>query len=214
MPGSSYGLPAKACIAGARLAEIPGSICSLCYALRDTYTWTNPGKAATRRLVAISDPRWVDAMSELLAHEHAKKFCRIDLGLRGPKLKRVGSRYRLNEMGYHRWHDSGDLQSVEHFAKIVEVCRRTPQIKHWLPTREIAMIRAYNGEIPDNLIIRVSATMIDGPAPSGWPHTSTVHSAKPPVGAYECPVPKQSHQCGSCRSCWSRDVPSVSYLEH
>ncbi len=64
--------------------------------------------------------------------------------------------------GFHRWHDSGDLQSVEHLEKIIEVCRRTPQIQHWLPTRELAILRACRERIPANLTIRVSATMIDG----------------------------------------------------
>jgi hypothetical protein len=32
----------------------------------------------------------------------------------------------INKDKYFRWHDSGDVQSAEHFAKIVEVARHPP----------------------------------------------------------------------------------------
>lgn len=215
LPGSSYGLPVWACRAGAHLAKIPGSVCSACYAARDQMSWPNPQKAQHRRLAAMDRPEWIAAIVRLLTDAHKSAFRRIDLGLRpGPKLMRLGSRHRLNEMGWHRWFDTGDLQSVEHLAKIIEVCRQTPNIRHWLPTRETAILRAYTGPIPDNLTIRVSGTMIDGPAPHGWSCVSTVHSDVAPEGAHVCPAPNQSHRCMSCRACWSRDVAHVSYREH
>lgn len=214
MPGTSYGLSAHACKAGATLAKIPGSICSGCYALRDQMSWPNAQIAYARRLQAISRPEWVEAMVRMLTHLHATPIRRIDMGLRpGPKLRRLGSRHRMNPMGYHRWHDSGDLQSVEHLEKIIEVARRTPLIRHWLPTRELAMLRACGKPIPSNLTIRVSATMIDGRSPVGW-LGSTVHRFEPPSGAHECPAPRQNHECGSCRACWSRDIALVSYGLH
>jgi hypothetical protein len=45
--------------------------------------------------------------------------------------------------GFFRWHDSGDLQSLDHLKKIFEVCNLTPGIQHWLPTREASIIVAY-----------------------------------------------------------------------
>jgi len=217
MPGTSYGLSAHDCKAGAELAKIPGSICSTCYALRDRASWSNAQTAYARRLAGTHAPRWADAMVRLLAHLHAKPLLRVDLGITGQRLRARGAppeaRWRMNQTGYHRWHDSGDLQSVEHLEKIIEVCRRTPQIRHWLPTRELAMLRASKTPIPDNLTIRVSATMIDGLPPPGWPG-STVHRDTPPPGAHRCPAPEQGHQCGTCRACWSRDVPLVSYGLH
>src|SRR5690242_16067233 len=119
MPGSSYALPTSACRTGSKLQSIPGTTCASCYALKGQMTWPNPRKAQAIRLASITDERWVDAMVVLLLDAHSKLYRRIDLGLRpGPKLKRLGTRYRLNEMGFHRWHDSGDLQSVEHLQKI------------------------------------------------------------------------------------------------
>ena len=40
---------------------------------------------------------------------------------------------------FHRWFDSGDLQSLSHLMKIIEVCEHTPHIKHWLATRELLL---------------------------------------------------------------------------
>jgi len=218
MPGTSYGLSAHDCIAGKRLAAIPGTICSSCYALRDRASWTNAQKAYSRRLAGTRAPEWVDAMVLILAHLHRNPRLRIDLGVTGQRRRARGAppeaRYRWNETGYHRWHDSGDLQSVEHLEKIIEVCRRTPQIRHWLPTRETAILRACKMPIPDNLTIRVSATAIDGKVSGGWPFGSTVHTVSPPAGAHECPAPNQEHMCGDCRACWSRAVPLVSYAKH
>ena len=36
MPGPAYNLPAQACITGAKLVQIPGSVCEGCYALKGT----------------------------------------------------------------------------------------------------------------------------------------------------------------------------------
>jgi hypothetical protein len=215
MPGTSYGLPARECLAGKELAKLPGTICAACYALQNCYTWPNPLKAQYRRLEAINDPRWVDAMVTILTHVHGRQRIRIDLGITGVRLaKKGGSRFRYNAAGYHRWHESGDLQSLEHFEKIIEVCRRTPQIKHWLPTRELAIVRSYLGAYPANLVIRVSATHIDGIPPAGWPNTSTVHTRAAPKDAYECPAPRQGGTCSECRACWSKSVAMVSYHLH
>jgi hypothetical protein len=38
---------------------------------------------------------------------------------------------------WFRWHDAGDVQNLDqHMAKIIEVCKLTPDTKHWLPTQE------------------------------------------------------------------------------
>jgi hypothetical protein len=120
--------------------------------------------------------------------------------------------------GWHRWHDSGDLQSVAHLEKICAVAVATPHIKHWLPTRELAIVKAFQkagGIVPANLVIRVSATMVDGPATTAWPTTSRVHTGKrAPAGSRGCVAPKQDGKCGDCRACWNPKVKSVSYHLH
>ena len=191
MPGRSYSISAHACITGSKLVKIAGSTCSGCYALdRGNYQYNSVKLAHKRRLASITGPHWTAAMVFLLQHYKEKWF---------------------------RWHDAGDLQSVQHLLKICAVAALTPKIKHWLPTRELAIVKAYvasGGSVPPNLTIRVSATMVDGPATKAWPVTSGVHTAAPDDDTHICPAPQQDNKCGKCRACWSRDVAHVSYHKH
>ena len=181
MPCYSINLPATECKTGAKLARVPGTTCHGCYALKGRYRFKTTKRAMARRLRAITGPRWVQAMTALIT---------------GHK--------------YFRWHDSGDLQSVQHLKNIFEVCKQTPSTKHWLPTREHSLLRLMDPDIiPPNLIIRVSATKVDGRAPSWWPWTSTVSTK-----SKTCPAPDQGGKCKSCRACWSRDVQNVVYAKH
>jgi len=205
MPGSSLGISAKACITGAKLAQIPGSVCHGCYALKANYLYPSVQQAHAQRLAGITSPHWTAAMVTLLNHAQTLKY------------KRGRKALGKFAKGWHRWHDAGDLQSVEHLTKICAVAALTPHIKHWLPTRELGFVKQYvaqGGMIPTNLVIRVSATMIDGDPTQAWPTTSRVHSDKPAKGARACPAPKQDGQCGPCRACWNPKVASVSYALH
>lgn len=189
MPGTSYGISAHDCITGAKLAQVPGSVCHGCYALKGNYGFSGVKLAHKNRLASIAGAAWSQAMAFLI--------------------NRSGSKW-------HRWHDSGDLQSTAHLTKIATVAMLTPKVHHWLPTRELGIVQAYvaqGGIVPDNLLIRVSATMVDGNAPKAWPTTSGVHKDKPAQGR-TCPAPKQNNECGKCRSCWSKDVAHVSYHKH
>lgn len=206
MPGTSYGISASKCLTGAKLAKIEGSVCFGCYAMKGNYLYPSIKQAHKQRLRGIKSPKWAYAMARLLLHMHS-----LDANGR-PRKGRNGPIVP----GWHRWHDSGDLQSVEHLAKICDVARLTPAIKHWLPTREGTMLKQYvdaGGVVPVNLIIRLSATMVDGPAPKWWRHTSGVHKAAPAQG-HDCPARHQDGKCGDCRACWSFDVPHVSYPLH
>lgn len=192
MPGSSYGIPAKACLLGAKLAKLKGSTCSKCYALKGRYLFDHVAKAQSKRLGSLDHPQWVEAMVTLLRHYHAAGRPRT---------------------GYHRWHDSGDLQSIEHLQAICEVAKATPGVKHWLPTREIGIVRQLRADPPKNLVIRISAMYVDQDPPTGFSQTSTVHKTGKPIGR-ACPAPGQGNQCGSCRACWDPRVKNVSYREH
>lgn len=218
MPGTSYGLPATACIAGQKLAALENSVCHGCYALKDRHSWRNAVVSQSRRLASLTHPQWVTAMVRLLRHIHGKDKIRIDLGISGQRLmRRGGVRWRYNETGFHRWHDSGDLQSVEHFARICDVARATPKIKHWIPTQELRFVTRYiesGGIIPENLLVRVSGVFIDEGTARSWPTISTVFTKSPPTGAHVCPAPSQEHRCMDCRACWSPKVPHVGYALH
>jgi len=147
MPGPSYNLPSAACITGAKLAKVPGTVCYGCYALKGRYRFSNVRLALARRLESLQHPRWVEAMTALISGEEV-----------------------------FRWHDSGDLQSSWHLKQIFEVCNATPETWHWLPTREAKFLPLNSDSIPKNLIIRMSSHMIDQPAVKFWPWTSTVTS--------------------------------------
>ena len=182
MPGLSYSLPAWECKTGAKLVKVPGSVCAGCYAMKGNYTRYPAIKAAQyRRLDAIKHPLWVEAMAA--------------------KIKR---------QKWFRWHDAGDIQSPEHLQKIFEVCKLTPKVKHWMPTREAQFLKDIDPEeVPDNLIIRMSSHMIDQGPVSFWPWTSTVGSK-----SRTCPAPDQGNSCGSCRTCWNREIPNIEYGKH
>ena len=91
------------------LQKVPGSVCFNFYSLKVCYVFDVVQAAQYRRLKSIRHPGWVSAMAFLINSKKSK---------------------------YFRWHDSGDVQDLEHLFKIYEVCRLTPGKKHWLPTRE------------------------------------------------------------------------------
>src|SRR5271166_1861647 len=115
MPGYSYGIPAASCITGAKLHNVPDTVCADCYALKGNYMFPAVLASQGNRLESILDPRWVDAMVTLIAS------------------KQKGT---ARDGKFFRWHDSGDLQSVEHLSKIAKVARALPSVNFWLPTRE------------------------------------------------------------------------------
>lgn len=198
MPGTSYGISAKACITGSKLNLVKGSTCEGCYALKGNYIYPSVKMAHEKRLTGIVNPLWVDAMVAMLKAAH--------------KPRKVG----LQLSKHHRWHDSGDLQSIDHLEKICEVARQTPELAHWLPTREAGILKRFldgGGKVPSNLTIRVSATMVDGNPSAVWPCTSTVHEKSAAKG-HVCPAPTQNNNCGDCRACWSQDIANVSYHKH
>ena len=133
------------------------------------------------RYPAIKHPLWVGAMAHLINSKKANVF---------------------------RWHDSGDVQDEEHLIKIFAVCKLTPKIRHWLPTRE-AWIKAFLPECPENLVIRFSAPMIDQEAPASWPNSSEVVTA----GA-TCPAAQQDNECRDCRACWDATIKTIKYGKH
>jgi len=210
MPGTSYGTPASACKVGSKLRAVQGSTCAFCYAYeRGNYQYSSVKKSQHRRLESLVHPQWCEAIAYALNRAHGF------IDKRGRK-RNCKPHRKVRSRGWHRWHDSGDLQSVEHLIRIVIVCQVTPHIRHWLPTRETAIVKAFldgGGVFPANLCVRVSATKIDGEASKILPTTSTVHDKRAAQG-YSCPAPRQGNECGACRACWSNDVANTSYHVH
>ena len=183
MPEGSYNIPASACQTGAILREVPDTPCHECYAFKIRYNFPNVKNALQRRLDSLGHRFWIPAMAMLI---------------RGKK--------------HFRWHDSGDVQSVQHLKNIFEVCNLTPDTMHWLPTQERKFLPLSQDSIPKNLLIRLSNAKNDTKPGNAWDHWSTVVTT--PRAGHVCPAPDQGNECGSCRACWSKDVKEVQYRIH
>ena len=195
MPGYAYSIPSADCGVGGKLRAVKGSTCSHCYAYkRGNYRFNNVQGVLQRRKASLDADLglWTESMVRLIP-----KAC----SLAGPVF---------------RWHDSGDLQSVDHLCAIVLIAERLPAVRFWLPTREYAMVRDYllmGKGFPANLTVRMSAAMV-----GMEPHMSEKYvrlgvqtsSVGAGVGAI-CGARTRNNQCGPCRACWSKDVPNVDY---
>lgn len=219
MPEAAFGISAYDCKTGSVLRKVQGSVCSDCYATKGQNAMPTSQAAYKKRLdkivSAMATPEgqavWSGAIAKQIKDEKIRHF---------------------------RWHDSGDIQNPTHLKMIADVARATPETQHWLPTNEPMIVKKYvdaGGKIPDNLLVRLSASMEDqrlGPT-RYIPHTSMVSKNKePPSDVYDCPAihdPKQvkmvrgkpmSHCDGregggiNCRACWDKNVPTVNYRNH
>lgn len=192
MPCRSFSLPLSVCTVGSKLAKQPGTICSLCYAASGNYRFGNVQRALDARLSAFNSPSFVPEMVAKIKKEE--------------------------KSGYFRWFDSGDVPNWKGLLKIVQIALALPSIRFWLPTKEYFLVQRYVstvGAFPVNLTIRLSAYLIDGPAPVALASrlgvvTSTVTSDKAKA---TCPAPKQGNQCRDCRACW-QSASNVAYLLH
>lgn len=196
MPGFAYGLPAASCKVGELLRKnVPNSPCASCYAFKGMYVFPVVKAAQARRLkILLGDlVAWRQTMTALLIRKYAKKSV---------------------ENRVFRWHDSGDIQSLDHLDAIVRIARDIPSVRFWLPTQERAMIRQWlrnnGGAFPRNLTVRVSAPII---GEAGNPIPGTVSSDVDGNG-FQCPARSQGNECKNCRACWDPSVPTVSYSKH
>ena len=170
------------------------------------YIFPDVQNALNKRLSHIkNDPLWVDAMIYILNKKKKDK----------------------KKLSLFRWHDSGDIQSEEHLDKICEIARATPNIKHWLPTKEIVMVRNYSKThiFPENLNVRISAFKINGKAVKIDGTTTSVTATKVGVNKdesnHDCPiyadklhVHEHGKSCGDCTACYDRLITNVTYLKH
>lgn len=185
MPWFSYNLPAATCRIGGKLAQQENTVCSKCYALKNRYLFSAVQNAMWLRFFAINHPLWVDAMVFQLRHYERRS--------RGITTK------------YFRWHDSGDIQSLGHLEKITKICEATPNIHHWLPTRELKLVKAFldrHQAFPHNLVVRMSVHHI-GKAPARRNHTLPVSTVGVDGFGTQCDAYSRDGKCGPCRACWT-----------
>ena len=186
MPCKSFSISAFLCQTGGRLSKILGSVCAMCYARKGRYMFANVQAALARRMTVLARAL-------------------VDDGFRAEFISAMS--FLISRSPWFRWHDSGDLQSAAHFRLICDIARATPNTMHWLPTKEP---RFAKGNVPPNLIVRVSAPHIDQPAPN-HAYTSTVVSDKSKA---TCRAFERQGKCGPCRMCWDPSVKNVAYYQH
>lgn len=193
MPGLSFSLPASKCLRGSKLIEKKESTCSHCYAFRGRYIFTTVKDAQKRRwemlMLHLDSGEW----------EEAFKIC-----------------FSFKSCLHFRWHDSGDLQSVNHLRAICNIAEYFPHTFFWLPTKQKEMVKKVmeEREIPKNLVIRVSSFMT-GQKPFDFPNTHTEHTIPgKPVAGIECESYLNGNQCGSCRNCWNPEIQNISFKKH
>ena len=155
-------------------------------------------EALNKRLNSLVNPLWIDTIVLLIS--------------------------RKEKSGFFRWHDSGDIKSVEHLLNIMTVADRLPNIKFWLPTREYYMVQQAMKirDIPDNLTIRLSALMFDQSVPSeivqrlNLPTSGAVSKQKSEDDETHatCVAYQQEGKCGECRACWDKKIDHVTYPQH
>ena len=192
MPCYGYSIPAENCITGSKLAKDPRTICSICYAAKGRYLWPTVATALKNRLATLKSETWVEDMVELIS--------------------------KREKNGFFRWHDSGDVQSIEHLENIAEIAIRLPDIQFWLPTREYGFVALYNkrhGAFPENLCVRLSAYLKDGPPPKAFAKRMGLPTSGVSTDdSFNCPAPSQKNECGECRACWDKSEENINYKAH
>ena len=204
MPCYSFNLPATTCKRGAVLAKQQGSVCSKCYAMNGNYRFPNVQNALWRRYdLLMADEHnmfvlWSHHMTELIR--------------------------RNEDSGYFRWHDSGDLQSVEHLSAIDQIAQALPDIQFWLPTRELDIVEKYlkefkplyydQNKFETNLCVRLS---VDAIGNDKEPHPLFKVLPTSSVGSnygWSCNARQHQNKCGACRACWKQKIKNVDYSLH
>lgn len=194
MPCSGYSIPAKECGVGSRLVNVENSTCSGCYALKGRYVFPNVENAMYNRYNSLMN----------------------DMDLWEKNMITYIGKYRKGDKSYFRWHDSGDLQNINHLTAINNIALSLKDVQFWLPTREIKIVRTWQkvyGEFAPNLIVRISAHMNDAqPNHNITGYASGVMHKNQALQGYKCPAPSQGNECKDCRACWT--LETVLYNLH
>ena len=199
MPCDSWGIPATTCKTGSKLAQIEGTVCSGCYALKGAYTWKDVNNAYSRRLEKWSETPtdiWIESMIVLIKSNQKRRS------------------------DYFRWFDSGDIQSIEMLEAIVKIAYALPTVKFWLPTKERKIVQQYiikYGEhcLPDNLVIRISEYYVDSmPKTGAWVRNIKFSAVGDKELQITCPSSNQHGRCDDCRKCWDSSIECVTYKRH
>ena len=147
-----------------------------------------------------------------------RRFERVTQDLEGWQADMTLLIHNTNTSGFFRWHDSGDLQSVDHLRAINEIALALPAVKFWLPTREYKIVKQFTdrGTVAENLIIRLSAYFKATAPPLAIAEalgvqTSTVDFTD---SAHICDAQEKGGRCLTCRKCWDKSLTNIDYPLH
>ena len=121
-----------------------------------------------------------------------------------------------------RWFDSGDIADYDFFVKMVELCKKTPDVKHMAFTKKYEIVNEYidkNGKLPDNLNVVFSAwhKLWEVPNPHGLAIAYVDFNDKTlnpdiPKNAFVCPGREST--CSACGACWNKKLKAVVFKQH
>ena len=176
----------------------PGSIaspgvlvdaCKGCYATTGNYNYPNVKAPRAHNRDDWQQLDWVEAMVQALDNDR-----------------------------YFRWFDSGDVYHVALAEKILEVMKRTPWCKHWLPTRmhkfpKFAIVLTEMQAL-QNVMVRFSSDSIDGSYTDGLHGSVIIPDSEHATTAKVCGAYENQGKCSGCRACWDKATPVVAYVAH
>ena len=132
---------------------------------------------------------------------------------------------KIKNEKYFRWFDSGDAYCISLIKKIKEIIEKTPNTKHWLPTKSfnLPILKKYLDEIKElpNVCVRYSSPSIDG----YWDkniHGSTciplekIDLLKNDPDVFICTAGKHTgiYKCNGCKACWDKNIKCIAYIAH
>lgn len=173
--------------------ESPGVLvdaCKGCYATTGNYVFANVKAPREHNRTDWQRMEWVDDMVSELEKDR-----------------------------YFRWFDSGDMYTLALAEKILEVMRRTPWCKHWLPTRmhkfpKFALVLREMASL-DNVMVRPSSDSIVGVFIPGLHGSVIVPDTRVnPDMVTLCRAYENAGKCNGCRACYSKDIPVIAYPAH
>ena len=199
MPCKSWSLPAWETCPSARSENgKPVDACSNCYALQGAYQWKPAKELRAYNLENWKLNTWVEDMVILINKE--------------------GKR---NKKNLFRWFDSGDIYCSDLAKKIEQVLKATPNIRHWIPTRQykdkkIKVILDRMNTL-DNVVVRFSSDSTNG-AMLDSSYNSTItpspEDIKSSKGVSICRAYERKGKCASCTACWSKKITTIVYPLH
>ena len=217
MENGSFGYSASNCKAGGHLQKIKNSICSICYGMKGMYAFKDYITKSKRTVESVSKSFWKEAMVFIIQRKRFKEF---------------------------RWFDNGDLLDDKMLRDIFYIAEHTPDVKHWLPTKEYRMVkRVIESGLhkPDNLDIRLSAFKINGKPPMKLARRlgvncsvalstnefkkrktkglievkcHTSHSIKDKYKESNKELYKKLSSCSGCTACYNNKVDVIYYEVH